>query len=157
MTMKTIRDGRSLVGAGTRRACVLALVASSALLATSCSATVPYGSRVNIVSAAVPALSKLDLVLREWITGADARSVPVLIQTRTGKAADVARRLRASGVPVRVSSMPDLLIADLSRDALAVAAQDADVTRLSSDAPVLGTGVGPVTGKKALSDDGPIL
>ncbi|MEQ1909015.1 MAG: hypothetical protein ABMA15_09340 [Vicinamibacterales bacterium] len=81
---------------------------------------------------------KLDRALVAWTAGDSSRPVRVIIHTKPGAASRVMTRLRATSASVRVSSTPDLLIADLSLEALTRAAADHDVVRLSGDAPVVG-------------------
>ena len=85
-----------------------------------------------------PQSPKLDRALVAWTAGDNSRPVRVIIHTKPGAASVVMNRLRATAVSVRVSSTPDLLIADLSLEALTRAAADHDVIRLSGDAPVVG-------------------
>lgn len=76
---------------------------------------------------------KLDRALVAWTSGDYSGPVRVVIQTKPGAASGVMERLRATAVSVRISSAPDLLIADLSVDGLTRAAADHDVVRLSRD------------------------
>lgn len=85
-----------------------------------------------------PHSPKLDRALVAWTTGDNSGPVRVLIHTKPGAASSVMQRLRATAASVRVSSVPDVLIADLSLEALTRAAADHDVVRLSGDAPVVG-------------------
>ena len=85
-----------------------------------------------------PHSPKLDRALVAWTTGDNSGPVRVIIQTKPGAASIVMQRLRATAASVRVSSAPDLLIADLSLEALTRAAADHDVVRLSGDVPVVG-------------------
>jgi serine protease AprX len=82
--------------------------------------------------------SKLDRAVADWSTGRREDAARVLVQTRQGTGEAVISRLRASADWVRPSSAPDLLVARLSREALATAVRDRDVWRVSSDAPVEG-------------------
>ena len=85
-----------------------------------------------------PHSPKLDRALVAWTARDNSRPVRVIIQTKPGTASGVMHRLRATAASVRVSSTPDLLIADLSLEALTRAAADHDVVRLSGDAPAVG-------------------
>ena len=89
-------------------------------------------------AASSPPSTKLDHGLVVWSARADAGATRVLIQTRPGTGDGVMQRLRSTAASIRASSTPDLLVADLSRDALVAAAADSDVLRLSSDASVVG-------------------
>ena len=85
-----------------------------------------------------PQSPKLDRALVAWTAGDNSRPVRVIIHTKPGAASVVMNRLRATAASVRASSTPDLLIADLSLEALTRAAADHDVVRLSGDAPAVG-------------------
>lgn len=82
--------------------------------------------------------AKLDQAVTSWNRSSQSGSIRVLIRTRPGAAPDVLQRLQGRVASVRVSTSPDLLMADLSHEALASVAGDQDVLRVSSDAPVLG-------------------
>ena len=80
--------------------------------------------------------TKLDRALREW-TRHPTASARVLIRARSGASARVLHRLgeRATRRAVAMT-MPDLIEAELSIDALQNAIRDEDVVRISSDATV---------------------
>ena len=81
-----------------------------------------------------PYSAKLDRALVAWTVGDNSGPIRVHIQTKPGAANGVMYRLRATVASVRVSSAPDVLVADLSLEALTRALADHDVLRLSSDA-----------------------
>ena len=81
--------------------------------------------------------AKLDQALTSLNNSAPDKAVRVLIHTRPGMAHLVLQRPEARRIHSRID-VSRSLVADLSRSALSTIADDRDVLRVSSDAPVLG-------------------
>src|SRR3954464_11527012 len=82
-----------------------------------------------------PAPSKLDRALREWVERPTTASVRALVHARPGTGPAVGARLqRLTARMVTASTTADLMVAELSREALLAASADHDIAHFSTDA-----------------------
>src|SRR5918911_1706582 len=97
---------------------------------TTLAACAPLSNRPN-------GASKLDRALRDWLEHPTAGPVRTLIRTQPGAETEVCDWLRRLGVGlVSPTTTPDLILAELSRDALDAAVRNRRIARVSFDAMV---------------------